>query len=254
MRFHDAYLRSTPIDLLFTSAAEAREWMARIGTSPEAPGQSLLDFATNPAVGELAGRVRSPDDQAPEGPYAALAFFTAHTLRTGDVRLAGAESLRSCAVASAAGSDRTVAWPSGAGYVQLARHLVWMQPGPDSGAQSVDGFFWLFPGGEHLSLLFVSGLIHDIPQLSVSLVQDAPVAHAGRWDAEPMREAGSDFASDLPGGDDLLWLANTGEALKLVTRLMLRRTVEAPSVDDADGPLRSWLEYRAIPASGAVPR
>jgi hypothetical protein len=120
--------------------------------------------------------------------------------------------------------------PTGAGYLQLPRNLLWARIGPDATPEAVDGLFWtmigsgdpLVPPFPRIDLLLVLGLVPNRPGFSVVEVStplgDDPQGHWG--DAKARDDRQLDFANVLPGGElqQLHSLETTGEVLKLVSR------------------------------------
>lgn len=273
MSFHDAYLRRTPVDVLFPQPESAEEWMGEVlGIGEEAATRDLAAFLGLAPVRSLMDRVLATDsDGAAESPLGTMSFFAFHALRAGDVRLAETATLRAAARPGGgkAHPEGPLAWPRGAGYVQVPRNLLWTTPESGMRPEPVDGFFWYVPEEPLASLLLISGLIAGRPDLHVTLVQDAPLEDADIWEQQSMRDDGADFASTLPGGEQLYALANLGEALKLAGRLLRlpttppksteprvptepqapMETVSASVAEQGSTPVdaaRSWLAYRVI--------
>jgi len=226
MSFHDAYLRRTPYELAFPHAG------------PE---------------GEALG-----PDPAPLREYGVLAFHAVPFLRAGCPALLLDTAL--CRALAGAWEEGGVPVPPGpAGYVQLPRHLFWTNALADSPPEPVDGFFWTVSAGEALHLLLVAGVRDGRPGLSVVPVAEAPLADAPAWLRTTVRGEGSDFATNLPGGEleGLYSLTAAGEVLKLAARLFAHLTAApdaaragSPGPVDAS-PAPSRLAYRRVTLEGA---
>lgn len=121
--------------------------------------------------------------------------------------------------------------PTGAGYLQLPRNLVWARIAEGSIPEAIDGLFWtmigagdpLVPPFSRLDLLLVLGLVPNRPGFSVIEVNttfgDDPQGHWG--DVKGREDAQLDFANVLPGGElqQLHAVETTGEVLKLLSRV-----------------------------------
>jgi len=249
--FHDAYLRRTPVDVIFPTPEEAEAWVGEVaGAGDDSDHVDLASFLGLAPVRALLDRSLVADTGGTaESPLGTLAFFTYQALLAADIRHVDEATVRAAVTSRQAQSHRP-AWRVGAGYVQLPRNLVWTTPETGARPEPVDGFFWYLPEASGLSLLLVSGLIAGHPQLNVILVQDAPITDAALWESGSMRDEGPDFESTIPGGEQLYSLANMGEALKLTSRLIGLATGEAPAGEApvAPDPARSWLGYRVVHA------
>jgi hypothetical protein len=128
----------------------------------------------------------------------------------------------------AGGSARTsapapAAQPSGAGYVQLPRNLIWARADDSGPAEPLDGFFWTL--GRRFDVLLALGVRPRRPgftaiPIGVELTSPADLM---RIAGTPARTEGDDFANILPGGElnRLLGLTSTGEALRLAALSLL---------------------------------
>ena len=249
MQFHDAYLRSTPVDLLFPTAGDAQGWVDDVHQAlDEDDNPDLARFLGLPPVRVLLDRTLPADsDGSEEGPLGALAFFVHRALRSGEVVLAPGAVVDVAVADPPAPADPAGLWPEGAGYVQLPRHRVWVETGVGPRPSAVDGYFWFRPADPVLSILVVAGLLEGQASVQVVLVQDAPLADAAQWWDASMRNEGRDFESTLPGGEALVSLANHGEVLKLATRLRALPSIESSPQSETDPRTpASWLGYRVL--------
>lgn len=219
MPLHDAYARQTPYELLFPTPEAAAEVMDAIQAEADTGGLDPGDLADFMNIRAAADHLRAlrPDDVGGEAihRYAVLlqqAFFFHRTGRgvffasTGVVRYV---------VAGAPGGHQPEL-PQDAGYLQLPQHLVWMGAAPAT-PESVDGAFWRVDAGRQLHLLLVTGVRGDRPGLAVVPLPPVPWDDAGLWLESTIRPDGSDFATELPGGEleGLYSLTSAGEPLKL---------------------------------------
>lgn len=254
MRFHDAYARLTPFEVVFPDA--------------EAAGALAQEIQL-----EADARV---SDAAARG---AFAFQALHFIQEGRpvllvetelcraltaerwVAPEGGEASPVAGPGTQAGTSTPIAAPSAAGYAQLPRNLFWAQTAEGSPPEPVDGLFWTLSPVGQLHLLVAAGLREGRPGLSVLPLPDTPFAEAPAWLEAPVRERGADFATTLPGGEleGLYSLTAAGEVLKLVARLFLyvQRVPGAarPAQRGPEGavPAPSALAYRrvALPQGGA---
>ena len=171
--------------------------------------------------------------------------------------------------------DWDFAAPSRAGYVQLPHYLFWARPEAGGPAEALDGFFWVLTPAHRLHLMVASGMRADRPGLGVMPVPEIPGEEASRWAAVNVRERGDDFASTLPGGEDLCSIETLGEVVKLAGRLfwqlergLLRAPAptkggeagSGPSEGASDpgsssrAPLASTLPWRLHTRGGAMTR
>lgn len=280
MSFHDAYARTTPLEMAFPDEAAARAALARIADEAEARGADTGDlgaFAMLVSVTSVLRDLGGPGaSQEAILQHASLLFHAYHALRAGTpVQLVSTRAARLLTEDAAWEQGPVVEGglpgapggafplpPAPAGYVQLPRHLFWIHPEASGPAEAVDGFFWTWAqagsagvdegGGEgNLHLLLASGIHEGRPGLTVAPLPAAPVAEAGAWITARCRSAGEDFANTLPGGElgALLAFTTAGEVFKLAARLFahLARTPGAATPGLADeGPGR--LPRDASPA------
>ena len=118
--------------------------------------------------------------------------------------------------------DWTLNTPTGSGYLQLPRNVVWAEPAPGLTPEPVDGFFWRYTEPEdepaHLHVLLVLGVRPD--RAGFSVVPATGVLDTERhWAEVDARPDGTDFETKLPGGDmDALYsVENAAEVLKLAS-------------------------------------
>jgi hypothetical protein len=223
MSFHDDYARVTPFELAFPDREAATTLMEEVRVEAEARASDPGDpgaFVMLGTVGEFLRELREPAAPADAvHQYAALVFHAYHFLAAGaPVFLVGTHVARYLVDEGLDGPAPPV--PAPAGYVQLPRHLFWLQTTADGPAEAVDGLFWTVAQGRFHALLAV-GLREGRPGLSVVPLPEAPVADMGGWSRARIREDGPDFSTTLPGGemDGLLSLVSAGEVLKLAARL-----------------------------------
>lgn len=264
MAQHDAYARRTPFELVFPDTqvldrlaqAVDEEAAARDVDVMERAVFSMLK-ATNAFVEDLQGPEAPPEAIHD---YLALLYHAFHFHRVGrPVHLVNVHAARYLVEGAPDGSPEA---PSVAGYVQLPRHLFWVDGEPGGSAEAVDGFFWTLGARDLMQLLLVTGVRDDRPGVSVVAVPEAPFAEAEAWLNAQVRPQGEDFATTLPGGDleTLYSFTAAGEALKFLARLFAYEAsvpgaVEdqppADGSDDADGdPAPSLLPYKRIGLDG----
>lgn len=227
MPLHDPNPRPTPWRLTFPDEVAAAESMDRIAAEIETRAAGADDpgsFALLTSVNEALRELRTADASSADGAvqYAAFLFHAFHYHRAGAPtwlldapacrRLVGAEW------EDPHGGRGPVA-PAAAGYVQLPRHLFWVQGDPGRPAEAVDGLFWTVTE-DRLHVLVVAGILEGRPGMSVVPLPAAPLADAPAWTVARMRPDGEDFATTLPGGEleALLSFANAGEVLKFLGR------------------------------------
>jgi hypothetical protein len=113
--------------------------------------------------------------------------------------------------------------PSSVGYLRLPRNLLWTAPAPGLTPEPADGFFWLFSEPEdepaRLHLLLVLGVRPDRPGFSV-VPATGVLDDEDHWAEATGRKDGTDFETELPGGElDRLYSVETAaELLKLASR------------------------------------
>lgn len=259
MAIHDDYARITPYELAFPDAGEAATVLDRIDREAEqgGGGEDLHSFMLLGSVGGFLRDLRPPEAHG-EGmhQYASLAWHLWRFHRAGRPfwRL-GTHATRFLVDGSPA--DREPSLPAESGYLQLPRHLFWVQPSPDVPAEPVDGLFWHRSAREVLHVLMAMGMREDRAGLGVAPVADAPWSDASRWLDASVRPDGDDFATTLPGGEleGLYSFRTAGEALKLLARAFVYldafpEAVSEPSVEPSDaaegGPPPSRLPCRHI--------
>jgi len=258
MKHHDAYLRRTPAELLFSDVAEAQETIA--GLSAEASELGIdptdpLALAQVPGVGRVLASVR-PEGEDPHAAhaYSSLLYFSVHSLSLPEPALLVDESL-----ARRATGDDPLGWqdwdgnpPQPAGYLQLPRNLFWLSPANDRPAEAVDGLYWVHSGGA-LWVMIAAGLLPGRPGFSAVMLDRLPAGDAPAWYRAAMREESVEFSSTLPGGElsGFYSLDSAGEALKLLVRLWTVAHWADPAVASASSgevegtdPPPSALAYR----------
>ena len=275
MSFHDAYARTTPLDLAFPEADALRSAMERILEEAEVRGADAGDLgafamlmSVNSILRELGGKGASQEAILQ---HAALLFHAYHFARAeGRVHLVSTGAARRLVEESgwaAEGSDSGEGpplLPAPAGYVQLPRHLFWVHGDPSGPAEAVDGFFWTWSaqrGGEgagSLHLLLATGMRDGRPGLTVAPLPEVPLDEAAEWLSTRCRPEGDDFANTLPGGEmeGLLAFTTAGEVFKLVARLfayMVRlpeAVVQGADADAGAAPAPSRFPFVRIVADG----
>ncbi|MDE2806437.1 MAG: hypothetical protein OXN18_14950 [Gemmatimonadota bacterium] len=256
MATHDAYARLTPYEMLLPDDGFPDRHFAAIG---EEAAERAVD-AANPAAFVMLGAVQGAlaelraEDAAPESAndHGSVLFFAYHLWRTeGTVVLAQQKTLRALLSGKSEpqATERNAMWKkelSGrAGYVQLPRHLVWLEEArndPQAGRndsretrsdphESVDGFFWCADSRGALHLTLVAGMRSDRPGFAVVPVPPLPLDSLPDWAAGPAREGGSDFATSLPGAeiDGLLGIRTPAEVFKLAALILGRMAQERPA-------------------------
>jgi hypothetical protein len=260
MAIHDAYPRITPYELALPDPEEAGTLMDRVDAEAEEAGgvDDLQGFMLLGSVGRFLRDLR-PAEAHGEAlhQYASLAYHVWRFHRAGrPFWLLTTHAARYLVDGSPAPGPPTL--PEEAGYLQLPRHLFWVQPGPDEAPEPVDGFFWHRSAAGVFHVLLAMGIREGRAGLGVVPVADAPWADAGRWLDASVRPDGEDFATTLPGGEleGLYSLAAAGEPLKLLARTFayLDRFPDAVSAAEprepdeaAEGaPLPSRLSARVI--------
>jgi len=247
MSFHDAYARTTPLELAFPVLEAARAWADEVFGEAAERGEDPLDpgaFMTFASVGarlrDLAGPV-APGETLLE--YVTLAFHACHFQRAGcpvylvDTRLARW-------LTRAERVDATPEPPVPAAYVQLPRNLFWLHDDPPGPAEAVDGFFWTVSGGGLLHVLLATGMRDGRAGLGVAPLVPAPLTEARSWLDATVREGGGDYRSTLPGGEleELYSFTTAGEVLKLAGRIFAHVQAHPEAVEPG-----------TVPPSGADP-
>ena len=226
MRIHDLYARVTPYEMALPGRAFTEERFELIREEADRRGADLHDpgaFSMLDQTGRAIADIRVED----ENPvlfvqYGVILFHAFHFWTSGEpLYLLATEAAIEVARAGAPSgpTDWAFAAPSAAGYVQLPHYLFWARPEAGGPAESLDGFSWVLTPARRLHLLAVSGMRADRPGLGVLPVPEIPAEEASRWAAATVRERGDDFASTLPGGDDLCSIETLGEVVKLAGRL-----------------------------------
>jgi hypothetical protein len=221
MSLHDDYARITPFELLFPKrvvAASLSDSIAEEAAGRGADDRSPDAFVTLGVVTDFVRSIEGAD--APAGAlvqYGALAYHAIHFLRAG-ARLYLLETSAARRLVERS-SDHRPEPPAPAGYLQLPRHLFWLDGG-DQVPESVDGVFWTIPDGERLHALVVAGLRADRSALRVVPLPQAPLGEASAWLDLAVRDDGADFSNDMPGAalEALLGFSTSGEVLKLLAR------------------------------------
>ena len=260
MAIHDAYARLTPYELLLPDAEYPDRRFPGIGAEAEERGMDVGNPAAFVMLGAVQGALAElREEDAGTGAvhdHGAVLFFAYHMWRSGgEVVLARRETLRGL-LGGGAGSAQGRAgptWPEGlrgrAGYVQLPRHLVWLEDLRRGPPESVDGFFWVGDDTGVMHLALVAGMRGDRPGYAVVPVPPQPLDALPGWVSGPVREDGADFESALPGAelDDLLGIRTPAEVFRLAALVFGRMVRERPVVcaprqtDSTTGPRPSTL-------------
>jgi hypothetical protein len=238
-----ASTRPTPDALAFPRREATEQALSAIEAEGLVRGVDLTDpshFLQLGEVGlalqEMQGGGRGGD--AVQG-LGALLFHLYHFRRGGEFLLTVERDHAKSLVALGGGGDW--AWgglPSGAGYLQLPRHLFWTAPdssyhssSPESAAEAIDGIYWTSSAGETLSLAMISGILEGRPGFTIFELPPVPLRDAHEWPELRAREGGVDFATTLPGGElgGLHSILSLGEVLKLLTRAMVFSSREQSS-------------------------
>ncbi len=226
MRIHDRYARVTPYEMAMPGRAFAeerfeliREEAGRRGVDIWDPGAFSMLEQSRRAIADI--RI---EDENPVlfVQYGVILFHAFHFWSAGEhLYLLGNEAARQVTRAGppSGPADWPFAAPSRAGYVQLPRYLFWARPEARGPAEALDGFFWVLTPAHRLHLMVASGMRSDRPGLGVMPVPEIPGEEASQWAAATVRERGDDFASTLPGGEDLCSIETLGEVVKLAGRL-----------------------------------
>lgn len=264
MSLHDDYARLTPFELLFADPADAEALWAAVSEESEGRGADVHDPQAFVTMGTVTDFIRSVEgDEAPSEAilqYGALAFQAMHQARAGTpVYLLSIHAARYLVEGAPPGDPEP---PTPAGYLQLPRHLFWLEDGSEV-PQSVDGVFWKVSvagrgEGALLHTLLATSVRPDRGGVGVVPLPEAPLADAPAWLAVDVRGDGADFGTALPGAeiDRLYAFAAAGEVLKLLARFFahLRNVPAAASrkepVDEAGSgvsPGKNAPEPSALP-------
>ena len=227
MPLHDRFLRTAPYERIFPDAESREATLNDIGAEIEErgeggddPGAFALLTRTRKALAELRDR-EAKDDGGHT--HAILLFHAYHLHRAGAPHFLATVPAARRAVEGAEGPDqggRTDDTPApglpAAAYVQLPRYLFWVRESAEDRPVALDGFFRTEREGI-VHLLGVADLPAAEAGLRVIPLPGVPAADAPVWLREPAREAGEDFASDIPGAEleGLYELRTAGEFLKL---------------------------------------
>jgi hypothetical protein len=265
MSLHDTYARLTPFDVLFARDEDAESLWAAVREEAEGRGVDVRDPAAFVTLGSVTDFIRRVEgEESPEESilqYGALAFQALHQGRVeASTFLLTTHAARYLVEGS---PDAAPDPPTDAGYLQLPRHLFWLEDGSEV-PQSVDGIAWTVApeargGGALLHALAVTAVRPDRRGLGVVPLPEAPLADAPAWLEVDARGDGSDFHTSMPGAeiDGLYAFATAGEVLKLLARFFsyasavpgaLREEVaagsrERPGEEESDGPARSRLPW-----------
>ena len=226
MKTHDRYARVTPYEMALPGRAFAEERFELIREEAERREVDIWDpgaFSMLEQAGRAIADIRIED----ENPvlfvqYGVILFHAFHFWNAGEpLYLLGNEAAHQVTRAGlpSAPADWAFAAPSGAGYVQLPHYLFWARPEAGGPAESLDGFFWVLAPAHRLHLMVASGMRPDRPGLGVMPVPEIAGEEASHWAAATVRRQGDDFASTLPGGEELRSIETLGEVVKLAGRL-----------------------------------
>lgn len=226
MRSYDRYARVTPYEMALPGRAFAEERFGLIREEADRRGADVWDpgaFSMLEQAGRAIADIRIED----ENPvlfvqYGVILFHAFHFWSAGEpLYLLGTEAAHQVTRADLPHGppDRAFAAPSRAGYVQLPHYLFWARPEAGGPAEALDGFFWVLTPADRLHLMVASGMRSDRPGLGVMPVPEISGEEASHWAAASVRERGDDFASTLPGGEELCSIETLGEVVKLAGRL-----------------------------------
>ena len=237
MRIHDRYARVTPYEMALPGRAFAEERFELIREEADRRSVDVWDpgaFSMLEQSRRAIADVRVED----ENPvlfvqYGVILFHAFHFWSAGEhLYLLGNEAAHqvtradlppSAAVVAAPPASGPPDWafaaPSRAGYVQLPHYLFWARPEAGGPAEALDGFFWVLTPAHRLHLMVASGMRADRPGLGVMPVPEIPAEEASEWAAATVRAQGDDFASTLPGGEELCSIETLGEVVKLAGRV-----------------------------------
>jgi len=244
MSLHDAYARTTPWELAFESAQDARDFVARVteeaegrGADPEVLEAFLTMGAVDHFIGGLEGAV---GEEGALARFGGLAFHAHHFTNAGcPVYLLSVHATRYL-VGGAPGGDPSPPAPSG--YLQLPQHLFWTGgASADAPPESIDGLFWTVTSAEVLHAMLVTGVRPERPGIGVVPLPAAPLRDATSWLDVDARGDGRDFAASLPGGelDALYGVATAGEIFKLLARFFAYAASVPDALEGQEPPARS---------------
>jgi hypothetical protein len=223
---HDSYARVTPIELSFPSLEAGADRFRDLGEEATARGVDDRDpaaFVQLMAVGRAMRELRVPRGEGGAPELGGLLYHLYHCWRSGNpLYMVDTRVTRLLVESEAWKADRRPEPPEASAYVQLPQHLVWARPDAEGTPESVDGFFWTV-SGDTIAFLVAMGMRGDRPGFSVALLEPMPLADAPDWVGFPVRDAGVDFESTLPGAEleRLYEIRTAGEVLKLAGRLLL---------------------------------
>ena len=256
MRIHDRYARVTPYEMAVPGRAFAEERFELIREEADRRGVDIWDpgaFSMLEQSRRAIADIRVED----ENPvlfvqYGVIVFHAFHFWSAGEhLYLLGNEAAHQVARAGlpSGPADWAFTVPSRAGYVQLPHYLFWARPEAGGPAEALDGFFWVLTPAHRLHLMVASGMRADRPGLGVMPVPEIPGEEASRWAAATVRERGDDFASTMPGGEDLCSIETLGEVVKLAGRLfwqlergLLRAGAPTKRGEAGSGPSEAAIE------------
>ncbi|MYK69467.1 MAG: hypothetical protein F4020_08040 [Gammaproteobacteria bacterium] len=256
MRIHDRYARVTPYEMALPGRPFAEERFGLIRDEADRRGVDIWDpgaFSMLEQSRRAIADIRVEDDNPVLFvQYGVILFHAFHFWSAGEhLYLLGNEAAHQLTRARrpAGPEDWAFAAPSRAGYVQLPHYLFWARPEAGGPAEALDGFFWVFTPAHRLHLMVASGMRADRPGLGVMPVPEIPGEEASRWAAANVRERGDDFASTLPGGEDLCSIETLGEVVKLAGRLFwqlergsLRAGAPTKGGDGGSGPSEGGVD------------
>lgn len=226
MRIHDRYARVTPYEMALPGRAFAEERFELIREEAERRDADICDpgaFSMLEQAGRTIADIRIEDeDPVLFVQYGVILFHAFHFWSAGEhLYLLGNEAAHQVARPGMpqVPADWAFTAPSEAGYVQLPHYLFWARPEAGGPAESLDGFFWVLTPADRLHLMVASGMRADRPGLGVMPVPEIPGEDASHWAARTVRRQGDDFASTLPGGEELCSIETLGEVVKLAGRL-----------------------------------
>ena len=269
MAIHDAYLRTTPLELLLPGDDFAEEHFPRVAEEIEERGGGGTDpesFVLLMTVGEALRELKGPGDEGETiHEHGALLFHAYHVWRAdGPAYLLSTHAARYLVETDPETPGRVVP-PTRAGYLQLPQHLFW-SPGEDGGGaapESLDGLFWTWnpgEGGGVLHLLACMGLREGRPGFTVAPLPPLMPGEVQPLLTESIRGDGRDFQSELPGAEleGLYEVRTAAELVKLVGRVLAyldevgEEAVAGESPPEPDdggegsGPSASGLDARRI--------